>query len=296
MVHSDRYEILAQLYFDNELTGRELEDFREHLPGCAHCQDYLIREREFSDVLRQTRPLFAAPEELRRRVTDEITKQPRFVAKTSPDPFCERILQWLRRVARRIEPSALRWRAVAVTGVFVAVVLTLMPIATWRVAAASYADAALETHRSYLAGNLPPEILSSSPEAITAWFAGKLPFVFRLPASQLSHEGQQIYRLTGGRLVKYNNSYAALVVYEMETSKISLMIISEKSAGTAGGDEVRSGGITFHYHVKNGFNIITWSNHGLAYALVSSVQGSARSSCLVCHQDMVDQNDFKEAQ
>jgi anti-sigma factor RsiW len=164
------------------------------------------------------------------------------------------------------------------------------------VSAASYADAALQTHRTYLAGDLPPEIVSSSPEVVTAWFAGKVPFNFRLPASPPSSGGEDAYRLLGARLVKYRNNDAALVVYEMKGSKISLMVTSDRSAVAAGGDEVQSEGLTFHHRMKNGMNVITWSNHGLTYALVSSVQSSVRGSCLVCHQNMADQNKFTDSE
>jgi hypothetical protein len=39
----------------------------------------------------------------------------------------------------------------------------------------------------------------------------------------------------------------------------------------AGGDEVHFGDLTFHYRTDDGFKVITWSNHDLLYALVSSV-------------------------
>jgi hypothetical protein len=60
----------------------------------------------------------------------------------------------------------------------------------------------------------------------------------------------------------------------------------------AGGEEVRSGKLTFHYRTAAGFNVITWSNSDLSYALVSTVSGSARESCMVCHQSMTDLQHF----
>jgi hypothetical protein len=61
----------------------------------------------------------------------------------------------------------------------------------------------------------------------------------------------------------------------------------------AGGEEVRSGGFTFHYRSGADSQVITWTTHGLTYALVSSLTGSPQRSCLVCHQDMAEQNLFK---
>jgi hypothetical protein len=141
--------------------------------------------------------------------------------------------------------------------------------------------------------NCPTGILSSSPEQVTAWFTGKVPFQFRLPVSGRAPNARPFYRLIGASLVAYQGSPAALVVYEARgEEKISLLVASNKSAVVAGGDEIQYGTQTFHYLSKAGFKIITWSNHGLSYALVSSISSSARGSCLVCHQNMPDRDGF----
>jgi hypothetical protein len=93
--------------------------------------------------------------------------------------------------------------------------------------------------------------------------------------------------------VSYKGSPAALVAYETPTEKISLLVASNKSAVIAGGEEVRSGALTFHYRSGANSEVITWANHGLAYALVSPLTGSPQHSCLVCHQNMPDENLFE---
>lgn len=137
---------------------------------------------------------------------------------------------------------------------------------------------------------------SSSPEMVTAWFTDKLPFHFRLPNAQSTPNDAPSYRLIGASIVNYRGNPIALVMYEKESQAISLLVASSKSAVVAGGDEVRSGDLTFHYRKENGFNVITWSNHDLSYALVSDISGSARESCLVCHQSMADPHTFKPGQ
>jgi hypothetical protein len=147
-----------------------------------------------------------------------------------------------------------------------------------------------------LSGNLPFGLRSNSPETVTAWFAGKVPFDFRLPAPESVPKRKSAYLLTGATLVNFKGSPAALVTYERQNDKISLLVDSSKSAVVAGGDEVRFGKLTFHYRDDAGFRVVTWTTHGLSYALVSSVSGPARASCLVCHQDMADSNNFKTHQ
>jgi anti-sigma factor RsiW len=201
------------------------------------------------------------------------------------------LLQPLRNVAL----SSFGWRALAAAVLVIAVGLAFVPGLVEQARATAFVEAAVESHRSYLNGNLPLEIRTDSPGEVTTWFADKVPFHFRLPASQVvPDDGTPAYRLTGARLVNYKGSYAALVTYEMQHQKISLLVASNKSAISAGGDQVRSSGLIFHYRSNGKFKVITWSNHGLTYALVSSLPGSAQQSCLVCHQNMADHNTFRQ--
>jgi anti-sigma factor RsiW len=273
-------------YLDNALGGQELETFREHLVSCPICQVRLEEERACSIVLSRSRPLYRAPEELRRQVS-EILKRPR--AAGSAQGIYERLLRVLQR------PVLSRWLLIplslwALILVVVSLCIIFVPGVVRRVQAASYVETAVGVHRSYLEGSLAPEIRSDSPTLVSAWFAGRVPFDFRLPASR---DSNPVYRLVGARMVSYKGHDAALVMYETQREKISLLVASTRSAEIAGGDEVRSGTLLFHYSSQEEFKVITWSNHGLAYALVSSLSASARESCLVCHQNMPDSDLYR---
>src|ERR1700686_4435878 len=172
-------------------------------------------------------------------------------------------------------PSCSMW---ASTLVAVSQCLIFAPGVVRRVDAAKYVETAVGAHRRYLEGSLAPEIQSDSPTLVSAWFEGKVPFDFKLPVA----------RDSGARLVSYRGRNAALVMYETQKEKISLLVASTRCAPIAGGDEVRSGKLLFDYFSWEKFKVISWSNHGLSYALVSSLSDSARASCLVCHQNMAD--------
>ncbi|HXZ80198.1 MAG TPA: hypothetical protein VEG30_09730 [Terriglobales bacterium] len=235
-------------------------------------------ERALSQTLQRSRPLYSAPAALRDRVAMVLQhSEPNRVQKVVPG-LLERLSSW-----RILVPAA----------AVLALCLAFVPDILRDVQAASYVETAVATHRKYLSGNLPSGLQSDSPDAVTAWFAGKVPFDFRLPVAQSAPGKSPAYRLTGAALVNYKGSPAALVMYDTLNDKISLLVDSAESAIVAGGDELRFGKLIFHYHNAEGFRVITWTNHGLSYALVSSVSGPARSSCLVCHQNMADQGDFK---
>jgi mycothiol system anti-sigma-R factor len=287
----DDYSATIQVYLDRELSDQYLDDFRAHLKECEACRTELEADEKLSALLHRSRPLYSAPDALRVRVMQAAES---FPSTTTPPAVSLRkriatALGWPLQAAGR---GAHNWRALVATFFLVAAGLLLLPGIMQRSRANSYIEAAVAAHRSFLNGSLPLEVQSGSPSVVTAWFAGKVPFTFRLPSSAKESEHHKAYQLTGGRLVNYKGGYAALVAYQMQRQKISLLVSSTKSAVAAGGEEVPSGGIVFHYSRQADFNVITWSNHGLTYALVSSLPGSGRQSCMVCHQDMPDGNRF----
>jgi anti-sigma factor RsiW len=292
MSRCDEHHVDILLYVDNALIGQKLEDFRAHLANCSDCQRCLEEERALSSLLRETRPLYLAPQALRTRIA-AISAQQAPVSSPTPDHSRKTRVQNLKQWSRDVIRHAFSWKPLAATILVVVLGLVFIPDAVQRVRATDYVEAATLIHRSYLDGVLPLQCRSRSPEVITAWFGGKTPFHFQLPAPQSVPNSKPVYWLTGARLVSYKGTAAALVGYEMPTGKISLLIASSRSAIVAGGQEVGSGGLSFHYRRGANFQVITWANHGLTYALVSSSTDSPQHSCLVCHQDMADQNLFK---
>jgi mycothiol system anti-sigma-R factor len=267
-------------YLDNDLGEQELKYFRAHLDTCTYCQGRLEQERALSRFLRESRPLYSAPAELRSQIT------------TTIEGYSARDRSqwgWLRRRF----PLISSWKMLAPAALVVALCLIAVPNIVQNVRAASYAKAAVANHNRYLNHELTPGIRTSSPEAVIAWFADKLPFQFRLPSSEAILGATPAYELAGASLVAYRGTPAAMVLYKAPSGIISLLIESSEVAVVAGGDEIHYGVLTFHYRNEGSFKVITWSVHNLSYALVSSITSSARESCLVCHQDMADHGQFR---
>jgi anti-sigma factor (TIGR02949 family) len=291
----DDYRAMVPLFLDDELRDHELQDFEKHIVDCAECKHVLAQEQALSQLLHRNRPLYHAPEGLRAHVSGILSSEAH-LGVHAPERLRRRILRILASPLRGFAQPTFRWKQLAAVALATLLAVLFIPSIVQRLRANAFVEAAAATHRSYLEGSLPMEIHSSSPAAVTSWFAGKVPFHFQLPESQQTVSGQQIYRLVGSRLVNFKGSYAALTTYEMREQKISLLVISDKSARAEGGEEIQSGRLMFHDHTVAGFKVITWSNHGLTYALVSSLPGSARQSCLVCHQNMADHLKFSHHQ
>jgi hypothetical protein len=80
----------------------------------------------------------------------------------------------------------------------------------------------------------------------------------------------------------------------MRKRPISLVVTSASAAVPRGGERIVAKGITFHYDSIDGLKVITWTDRGLTYALVSDLEERGQRSCIVCHQGTKDQ-DFIES-
>ena len=285
----DEVSLKAMRYLDDRLQGQELRDFRAHLEVCPNCRASVETERALSRLLHRSRPLYSAPPALRARVAVAVEKHSGPIL--ARENFYKRLLRSVGNGFADPVRRVVRLRLLAATLAVTAMLLAFVPSAVRQLRAADYVETAVTTHRSYLDGNLALGIRSDSPEQVSSWFTGKVPFQFRLPQS--TPGSIPTYQLAGASLVSYRGSPAALIIYEKQKERISLLVASSQSAVVAGGEEVRSGALMFHYRTDQGFKVVTWSNHGLSYALVSSVSGSARESCMVCHQSMADHQNFR---
>jgi len=287
MKDCDDYTASIRVYLDKRLSAGDLEDFRSHLEECEACRLELEAEERLSALLHRARPLYVASDALRKRVMSAVE-----LSDSSAGSAIIHQRQNAMTVGARQGQSARHrtrnWVAWIAAVFLVSASFMLVRGNLKRTSANSYIEAAIGAHRGFVDGSLPLEIQTNSPSVVSAWFASRVPFNFRLPSSQERSHHAQIFELTGGRLVNYKGESVALVGYRMRQVKVSLLVSSSGSVAAAGGEEVPSGGIVFHYRRHGSFNVITWSTHGLTYALVSSLPGSGWQSCLVCHQDLGD--------
>lgn len=266
------------LYLDNELQGDERATIEAHLTGCESCAAIFARELNFLNTIRESGPLYVAPPELRSRVEQILRVEPSRVPH---------------------QRSRFTWLMATAAGLLV----LLLPIVVWRVVrlheptpvsqVSNFALMAADTHLRHMRGQLPLETESEDPQKISGWFVNKVDFSVKLPNYQESSGQEKLYMLEGARLVGYQNDYAAYVAYRMKDRPISLVITSDSSAKPSGGEEIASKGLKFHFNAIDGLKVITWSDRGLTYALVSDLDERGQQSCIVCHAGTKDQ-DFIE--
>jgi len=96
--------------------------------------------------------------------------------------------------------------------------------------------------------------------------------------------------LEGARLLKVGGKTAAYIAYQMKTGPVSLVVASDSVAVASGGVEANFKKVSFHYRTVDGYKVVTWSVHGLTYALVSQEGNRTQQSCMVCHSAMRDRD------
>ena len=266
------------LYLDNELQGDERVEFEYHLRECLSCRSVAHAEKRFLDGVRSADPLYVASPELTARVRSAL----HLPAKHSVNAGDFR--------------STRRAKVIA-TIAAAALSLLLLPMLIWRArereprsSASSFALMAADTHLRHIRGQLPLEVMSTEPREVSEWFDNKVDFRVKIPNYQEAPGLEKLYTLEGARLVAYKNDYAAYVAYQMNEHPISLVITSDSVGQTFGGEEIKAKGLVFHYNAIHGLKVITWSDRGLTYALVSDLEERGQKSCVVCHQDIKEQD------
>ena len=277
MKNCDHIRARLALYLDNELQGEDRNEVAGHVQSCEACRVALEDERRFLRAIREARPLVSVAPEVREKVSVLFETHP---VKTRPN--------YKKRIGIAVAAS---------------LVVLLLPLLVWRVShrnsplsanqPSPFALMAAETHLRRTRGQLPLELESGDPDQISQWFSNKLNFSVTLPNYQESSGQEKLYSLHGARLVSFNNDYAAYVSYRMSSHPISLVITSDSVAHPSGGEEISAKGLKFHYNAIQGLKVITWSDRGLTYALVSDFEERGQQSCIVCHQGTKDR-DFIE--
>ena len=268
------------LYLDNELQGDDRLEFESHLRDCEPCRSITAIERRFLESVRDLKPLHVASADLRARVRQSLTTTTAIES----------------RVHLRTT-NFIRARLV-IAAVAATLLLFLLPVIVWRFreraprpqGVSSFALMAADTHLRHSRGQLPLEMTTSVPQEVSDWFTNKVSFRVKIPNYQESSGQEKLYSLEGARLVALRNDYAAYVAYEMKGRPISLVITSDTVVKPSGGEEIKAKGLTFHYNAIQGLKVITWSDRGLSYALVSDLEERGQQSCVVCHQGGKDQD------
>jgi anti-sigma factor RsiW len=200
-----------------------------------------------------------------------------------PPPVWHRFLQW-----KVFVPALALVIMVAVLG-------SWPPSTPRRLAGPQFAEFAVRTHRQRALGHLALDVQTDSQQALNEWLKTKAQFSLVLPTSPAAPGEERPNRLEGARLVQVGGKTAAFIAYQLPTAQmpkalVSLIVAPDSVAVASGGVVADFRKVSFHYATLEGYKVVTWSLHGLTYALVSQEGNSTQRSCMVCHSAMRDRD------
>jgi anti-sigma factor RsiW len=266
----DWYEVAAGLWPELKATQLIM-----HAALCDHC----------GPLLRAATPVDDDTTPQEEKLLAELKAPSRPVIQGRPQPI-------------PLDPSP-RWRPFLRWNVFVpaaALVLIVAVLSTMPrssptpLSGPEYAKFAVNTHKQHAQGSLALDVHSDSQQTLNEWFKANSKFSLALPASPAVPGEERPYRLEGARLLQVGGKTAAYIAYQMRTGPVSLMVTPDSVAVASGGVEINFKKVSFHYGMVEGYKVVTWSLHGLTYALVSQEGNSTQRSCMVCHSAMRDRD------
>jgi hypothetical protein len=184
------------------------------------------------------------------------------------------------------------WFPAAIAAMLCLVVGTRLFISHFhrRANARSFVESAIVAHRGLMNASLALDVRSESPDVVSAWFASRVHFPFRMPNAGIASNDTARYALAGGRLTTFEGEPAALLSFhmpEMPNDTITLLIASGKKAEASGGNVTYSSGISFHSTDQDDLHVVTWEKQQLVYALIFSnkvANMTNKRSCSSCHE------------
>ena len=197
---------------------------------------------------------------------------------------------------RRVWSLAAPWQLMrwlvpaAALMLIVGVLATRPPSSPAPLSGPKLAEFAVTAYKQQAQGSLALDIRSDSQQTLNDWFKTKSAFSLTLPASPAAPGEERPYRLEGARFLQIDKKTAAYIAYRMQTGPVGLMVTPDSVAVASGGIEVDFKKVSFHYGMVQGYKVVTWSIHGLTYALVSQEGNGTQQSCMVCHSAMRDRD------
>lgn len=255
-------------YVDGEIGAAEQMAFEAHLLECERCRDEYEGVQDVVNTVRGSNPLYPTPVSLL--------------------PKLEHIVE-NDRAGRR---KRIRIRAAVMAASFAATVLlvAMLPMLMGQ----RFTSFASDTHLRYAQGVLPLAISSEDADLVSDWLKTHLPFHLGLPDFRSQPAAMKSYSLVGARSMQFEGRDVAYLAYRMDGRPISLLVTPGAGVIPSRGEAYISGKLIFHFSSEKGLKLITWSDRGLSYALVSDVQVEGAHSCVVCHGSELERPKFEQ--
>jgi anti-sigma factor RsiW len=261
------------LYVDGEICHVERAEIDEHLGSCAGCRSYVESRSTMRESLRSSVGSPCISTEFRARLEARLREA---------QPACVNAGETHRRVLLAAAGAALA----ATAGLATVGTLRYMraddavetgsevPVSQGEVAGQAtirtpIVSDAVRWHRR----DMPVEITGPDQARVSDWFVTKVEFPVRAP------EFTSDAILLGGRIGNVQNHDAAYLLYEVNGSKVSVLLFEAEDSGLT---ELTGGEGRVYIDNSSGYNVGIGQRDGVGYAFTSDLP-SDRFAALVTH-------------
>jgi anti-sigma factor RsiW len=239
---------------DGELTADQLADANQHLAGCPSCTSYALHQSLLKSATAKAGLRYAPPPQLRERLMQLASQEDSGGRASGVRPARVNTARSIRGF------GSLGWAAAAVL-LLAFLSMMFFQRATQRDERVSAENAALVTevfdqHVATLAGNTPPQVVSTDRHTVKPWFQGKIPFSFNLPQGLPSDT-----TLDGANLTYLRNQPVAQLLYSIGKHRVSIFL--RQKASTAETSELVA--------ERSGFHVMGFNTNDLEVVAVSDV-------------------------
>jgi anti-sigma factor RsiW len=239
---------------DGELAADQLAGANQHLAGCPSCTSYALHQSLLKSATAKAGQRYLPSQHLKERLA-RLASQEDTGSKASG---FRALPVTTARSMRGL--GSLGWAAAAVL-LLASVSMVLFQRATQRAETVSAENAALvaevfDQHIAALAGNNPPQVVSTDRHTVKPWFQGKIPFSFNLPQGLPSDT-----TLDGANLTYLRNQPVAQLLYSIGKHRVSVFL--RQKSGAAEVNELAA--------ERSGFHVKGFSTNDLEVVAVSDV-------------------------
>ncbi len=243
-------------HLDGELDAKESLLVHEHLDLCPPCRDIFIAERWMQTVTGPSLTPIRAPESLRRKVISTVSDEAR------------RAGRWL---------IDLRTAVVAAAFGTVAVIACLLTFSE-PTQVSPLVQSAVAEHNRYSTNLAQLPIVAATNPMVAKQLEQHLPFQLGVPPEPVSG-----IQLLGGAVLWVEKAKAALLVYRVHGTPVSLLLTTPQEVVVPPHEVVTFKNIVLHAGNVDGYHTLQWSDRRFTYVLVSKEQEAAHRACVICH-------------
>lgn len=246
-----------EFYLDGELDERDAVEFEAHLTNCPECDGGIDKELRLRDCLRGMSESDTMSDALRGKLVSAIACQ----ASDSE----EEAAAWPRMAVAALAVFGLAGMLLALSTQFLTVASGAATADASELLTPVESPSVVGESIRWHSRPLPVEVAGPDSHAVSSWFRGKVDFPVAPPEfSRRAH-------LLGGRLSNVEDNEAALLVYDVGGTKLSVMMFDRNGAPIPSAHALDGQQVPLFVDERSGTNVAVHEQDGVTYTFTSDM-------------------------